>query len=231
MAAMKTPGVYIVEKDAFPNSVVQVETAVPVFIGYTEMAVNGNRSLAGKPWLVSSMAEFETYFGGAPGSVFSLTTTQPTLRDAVYPGGTQRDPADLRLGDKDYWLAPATKPYLLHAAISLFYKNGGGRCYIVSVGTYADKEIDGAKLAAPLIPLEKEQEPTLVVIPEAVRLANQDCISLQQAVLNHCCKMKNRFAVLDLWDGWHVRVRCRCYRQLCDGRDRWHSRNLRHGKL
>ena len=29
MKPMKTPGVYIVEKSAFPNSVVQVATAVP----------------------------------------------------------------------------------------------------------------------------------------------------------------------------------------------------------
>ena len=30
--AMKTPGVHIVEKNAFPNSVVKVATAVPAFI-------------------------------------------------------------------------------------------------------------------------------------------------------------------------------------------------------
>lgn len=32
MCAMKTPGVYIVEKNAFPNSVVEVATAVPVLL-------------------------------------------------------------------------------------------------------------------------------------------------------------------------------------------------------
>ena len=42
MKPMKTPGVYIVEKNAFPNSVVQVATAVPAFVGYTEWALNGN---------------------------------------------------------------------------------------------------------------------------------------------------------------------------------------------
>ena len=35
---MKTPGVYIVEKNAFGNSTVEVATAVPAFIGYTERA-------------------------------------------------------------------------------------------------------------------------------------------------------------------------------------------------
>jgi phage tail sheath protein FI len=41
MAAKKTPGVYIVEKNAFPNSVVEVPTAIPAFIGITEKAING----------------------------------------------------------------------------------------------------------------------------------------------------------------------------------------------
>ena len=36
MAQMKTPGVYIVEKSAFPNSVVEAATAIPAFIGITE---------------------------------------------------------------------------------------------------------------------------------------------------------------------------------------------------
>lgn len=40
MAQMKTPGVYIVEKSAFPNSVVEAATAIPAFIGITEKAQN-----------------------------------------------------------------------------------------------------------------------------------------------------------------------------------------------
>lgn len=46
MAQMKTPGVYIVEKSAFPNSVVEAATAIPAFIGITEKAQNGPDSLA-----------------------------------------------------------------------------------------------------------------------------------------------------------------------------------------
>src|SRR5215831_13940245 len=75
--AMKTPGVYIVEKNAFPNSVVEVETAVPAFIGYTETASNKGVSLLNKPWKVSSIAEFRAYFGGPPVPVFNLTDTTP----------------------------------------------------------------------------------------------------------------------------------------------------------
>ena len=70
MGSMKTPGVYIVEKNAFPNSAVEVATAVPAFIGYTEMAVNGNVSLLNKPFRITSMAEYHAYFGGAPTPMF-----------------------------------------------------------------------------------------------------------------------------------------------------------------
>lgn len=53
MGSMKTPGVYIVEKSAFPSSTVEVATAVPAFIGYTEMALNGNVSLLNKPFRIT----------------------------------------------------------------------------------------------------------------------------------------------------------------------------------
>ena len=81
--AYKTPGVYIVEKNAFPNSVVEVATAVPAFIGYTEKADNKGSSLRGKPWRITSMSEFVDYFGGAPDAVFNLCLlyTSPSPRD------------------------------------------------------------------------------------------------------------------------------------------------------
>lgn len=70
---MKTPGVYIVEKSAFPNSVVEAPTAIPAFIGITEKAVNGADTLSGKPWKITSMTEFQQYFGGAPAPEFRLS--------------------------------------------------------------------------------------------------------------------------------------------------------------
>ena len=45
---MKTPGVYTVEKHAFPSSVVEVATAVPVFIGHTEFAEFKETPLKGR---------------------------------------------------------------------------------------------------------------------------------------------------------------------------------------
>ena len=44
--------------------------------------------------------------------------------------------------------------------------------------------------------LEKEREITMVVIPEAVY--SPDCANIQTMVLDHCSKMQNRFAILDV---------------------------------
>lgn len=75
MGTMKTPGVYIVEKNAFPDSAVEVATAIPAFIGYTDKALNGNESLLDKPFRITSMAEFHAYFGGAPTPFFYACRT------------------------------------------------------------------------------------------------------------------------------------------------------------
>ena len=69
----KTPGVYIEEKNTFPNSTIQVNTAVPVFIGHTEMALSLNgRSLQNVPTAIFSLLEYEQLFGKAPQYKFKL---------------------------------------------------------------------------------------------------------------------------------------------------------------
>ena len=60
----KTPGVYIEEQSTLPPSVVGVETAIPVFIGYTEFALDARQqSLLDTPKKITSMLEYETFFG------------------------------------------------------------------------------------------------------------------------------------------------------------------------
>ncbi len=90
MAQMKTPGVYLVEKDAFPNSVVEVATAVPAFIGYTEKAQNGIKSLLNKPFRISSFAEYMQYFGGSPEYKFDLKAI-PAASAAKAPKDDDKD--------------------------------------------------------------------------------------------------------------------------------------------
>lgn len=189
MAIMKTPGVYIVEKNTSPRFIEEVPTAVPAFVGYTEKAANAGSSLLNKPWRISSMSEFHAYFGGAPSPRFSLTD-KPT------------DGPGIRFQDKNYGLRRQDR-YSFYYQMLLFYANGGSPCYVVSVGSYGD-ELEGAKLEAGIALLHQEREPTLLVIPEAVFLPEAaDCYALQRAMVHHCAAvMRNRFAILDVYDGY-----------------------------
>ncbi|MEM8571103.1 MAG: phage tail sheath C-terminal domain-containing protein [Pseudomonadota bacterium] len=203
MKPMKTPGVYIVEKNAFPNSVVQVATAVPAFIGYTETAANGNKSLRNTPWRISSMAEFHSYFGGGPTAMFDLVDAQ-TSDNTMLDSTDQKDPllpAVLSVNGKEKELQQKSNPYALYGAMRLFFQNGGGPCYVVSIGGYSD-DIDADKMLSGIKLLEKESEPTMVVIPETTRLVRANAVKVQQQMLMHCGeRMKNRFAILDIFGG------------------------------
>jgi len=183
---LATPGVYIEEKSSFGSSVVPVQTAVPAFIGYTEKSTRGSKSLVNKPTKITSFGQFVELFGGAPKTKFNLEVDESST-------------AGFNVS-----FVESTR-FLLFDSMRLFYANGGADCYIVSVGNYSDK-IDATKLNDPsgggLMSLEKSLEPTILVVPDAVLLSEADCFSLQAAMLLHCgYKMKNRFAILDVFNG------------------------------
>ena len=209
---MKTPGVYIVEKSAFPNSVVQVATAVPAFIGHTERAMNGNVSLHETPMKITSFSEYESYFGGPSEPYFSLHDyAGPDSEQPYGPDGDAQNPAEAPLaifitkgprGAEKYELKQVNPGYNLWGAMRLFYANGGGTCFVTSIGSY-DDPIEPAPMLRALIRLEKESEPTMVVIPETIRLNRQDCANVQQQMMRHCGEvMKSRFAILDILGGY-----------------------------
>jgi uncharacterized protein len=210
---MKTPGVYIVEKNAFPNSIVEVATAVPAFVGYTQQADNNGHTLTDIPWRITSLAEFHQYFGLAP---TAANVTRFNLRKAKVDATTlpviplsARDVAPFTLGGIAYQLTQTKGCYLLYFSLLHFFQNGGGPCYIVSVGSYdaADgKYIEKEKLIDGIRALAREQEPTLLVVPDAVLLEHDDCIAVQKEALRHCGSvMKNRIAILDIWQGYRDR--------------------------
>lgn len=192
MGTMKTPGVYIVEKSAFPNSIVEVATAVPAFIGHTEKAENKGKSLKNKPWRISSMVEYQEYFGADPTPAFTIA-----------PATNGSDPDISFSGTDKFNLARTGPEYIFFYCIRMFFENGGGPCYIVSIGNYDGEDFNADQMKAGIKTLIKEAEPTMVVIPEAVKLKEtKDCISVQQATLMHCGdKMKNRVSILDVYNG------------------------------
>jgi phage tail sheath protein FI len=187
---MKTPGVYIVEKDAFPNAVVTVPTAVPAFIGYTQLTMRGDKSIKHEPFRISSMLEFETIFGLRHVTKFDVIETP------------SQEHADIVVADQYYDLRRVGQHYLLHQAMHMFYQNGGGDCYVVCAGSYADA-IHKDDFLICMQALLKEQEPTLLVIPEAVSLSQAECYEVQQQMLLQCGVVsRSCFAILDVYNGF-----------------------------
>lgn len=216
MATMKTPGVYIVEKNAFPNSVVAVPTAVPAFIGHTEFAMNGTTSLQGIPFRITSMLEYETYFGGAPQQKFQFSLGdfkreefEKILRDLLIDKTSQTQLGDFEKLKKQLldmanpiWKLTSPDPfYTFYYNMALFFANGGGACYIVSVGDYS-ANFDLKKFESAIDALEKEQEPTMIIVPEAVSAKKDLWKGITEKGLGHCGKMKNRITILDVFHGY-----------------------------
>lgn len=191
-----TPGIQIPGASAFPNSAAPVPSAVPAFIGYTEYALKNESDLKHVPTRIASFGEYVSYFGGAPKPVFKVKKSNSASA---------------------YELVEPTGRYLLYYAIQFFFANGGGDCWIVSIGNYhtpVNKEdMDGEALdddknivLKGIRTLEKETEPTIVVIPDAVLLPAEDCAAIQKSMLAHCgFNQRNRFAILDVHDGFKPR--------------------------
>ncbi|MCE9672066.1 phage tail sheath subtilisin-like domain-containing protein [Myxococcus stipitatus] len=202
--ARKTPGVYVTELDAFPPSIVGIQTAVPAFIGYTQTATLSGKPILNKPVRISSLADYEQIFGGAPDPKFILTEVTDTNKQ-------QSGDYDFKIFDtaaavwKYYDLVPATgTKFVLYNSLRLFYANGGGTAYIVSVGDYSGS-LDAAKLEEGLTIISEQVGPTMLVVPDAVNLpTSSDYGKIATAMLNQCGTLKDRVAVLDVYGGGTV---------------------------
>ncbi|MFD1295323.1 phage tail sheath C-terminal domain-containing protein [Lysobacter gummosus] len=192
--AYKTPGVYVEEISTLAPSVVAVETAVPVFIGYSERAENAaGNDVRFVPTRIRSLLEYQQFYGGdfTPASYrVVVDTAAGNSVGAVSP----RNAAD---AERRYYLATALRHY---------YANGGGPCYVVSVGSYTDAPALGdtttpAGLLGGLSRVEAVDDPTLLVFPDGVSLSAVEMGSLQVAALAQCEKLQDRFVIMDLVQG------------------------------
>ena len=186
LAQRRTPGVYVTEQSAFPPSVVGIQTAIPAFVGYTADATQSGKPATMKPVLISSLADFEEVFGGAPPPNFDLADAQAA-------------PHDISLGGTKYLVtqdASKARFYLYHS-LRLFYANGGGTAYVVSVGDYS-AAVAADKLIAGLAAIEEQVGPTMLVVPDALRLSDTDYPRLAVAMLGQCGKLGDRVAILDV---------------------------------
>lgn len=187
MTEHTTPGIYIEEIPNLPASVASVETAIPAFIGYTEKAqLTKAGDLLNKPFRITSLTEYEKYFGFAyPEKGIEITFENVGNNLAVI--GT--------LNDKK------RSHYLLYYSLQLFFLNGGGPCYIVSVGNYSnDGVIKITNLKRGLRMVKKIDEVTLLLFPDAINLEKYaNYYSLYEKAMEQCVALRDRFTILTVF--------------------------------
>lgn len=191
----KSPGVYVTEIPKLPASVAQVETAIPAFIGYTEKAEKNGESLLKIPTRITSLNEYEEWFGASKQEAISVVIAD--VIDETKDNALVNRSLSTKLS--------SASDYKMHYSLQLFFANGGGPCYIVSVGDYSDtisKADLGSSSAEPggLYMLEKEDEPTLIVFPDATGLPTVDeFYTLCKDALDQCHKLQDRFLIMNTY--------------------------------
>lgn len=212
----QTPGVYTVEQNAFPNSVAQVPTAIPAFVGYTEFAVKDGKPLT-TPLLINSLTEYAQHFGGGFENKYPISQVIPT-KDAN--GVKTIPPYDFEVNDKYYKVGIPTSGnmFYLYNCLQLFYQNGGGPCYIMSIGAYY-KEVETpegdytTEVNAPdkdafltgldALPKIQFPKPTMILTPDSLLLdSSADYYTVQQQVLMQCGELMDRVGLIDVYNGY-----------------------------
>ena len=176
MATYKTPGVYVQEISLFPPSIAEVATAIPAFIGYTERAEYKGQSLTNIPTRITSMVEFREIFGSTP----RCKSIQVDLDGSNTPVNVTVE-----------------SNFNLYHSLQIFYANGGGNCYITSIGGF-DEDISPTKFIDGMKALEKYDEPTMLVFPDAALMTADNLKLVHQTALSQCALLGDRVAVLDL---------------------------------
>src|SRR5882762_2087270 len=247
-----TPGVYITEIPAFGTSIVGVPTAVPIFVGYTQFAGDPTTgaSLYNTPVQISSMAEYSQYFGAAALSNYTVAAAAnpnppsgsgsassqaapPTISFYAYSNsapssssGSSSAPAPTLEGYTltSNAIAGAPNQFNLYWSLQAFFANGGGNCYIVSVGSYWEGEqptsappsplpaawipgtISSTDLVGGLTAAGFAIGPTMTVIPEVCQLPTYSdgtwtyngYDTVVQAMMGQAATLQDRVAILDL---------------------------------
>jgi phage tail sheath protein FI len=217
LSTIKTPGVYIDEVNAFPNPVVSVPTSVPAFIGYTPQASYEGKSYTNVPTKITSFADFQ--------AVFCLPDPPPPADSAkqyspqYYVVKQTKEPTTgnyMTIDGAFYAILPDPNTiYYLYNSVRLFYENGGGDAYIVSVGGYGspsgkpmseeghivNPNVKLDELQNGLAKLKDFQEPTMYICPEATLLQVDENGTLMQAMLLQNNEMQTAISIFDVIGG------------------------------
>lgn len=196
----KTPGVYVEEKNVFGSSIVSNPTAVPVFIGFTEDANNSNgeelnsvngSTIVREPVLIKSLVEYQSSFGAAD------TTGIVDVTEHDNDGNTSYTVVNKK-ANVDY------TPGFMHPSVSAYFSNGGGSCYIISLGKY--EEFNLTEMPATITnemnsieeAIQMAETATLILPTDLIRFGAENYYSWGTQLTNFASNEKKYFTVMDV---------------------------------
>ncbi len=178
----KTPGVYIEETPNLPPAIVPTNTAVPVFIGYTQFDKYNDQSLINVPTKISNLLEFEKIFGKAKPQhiTVELYADQQSAKNVTID--------DIKFN--------------LYYALQLYFQNSGEACYIVSCGNWNEEINETTSFEQQVLALKAsnlEAAITIVVLADAFLAGKENFYQLYKQALQECYIMQNRVVIIDLF--------------------------------
>ena len=188
MRTLTTPGVFVEEIASFPPSVAPVATAVPAFIGLTEKATEANGdSLSNVPRRITSLLEYERLYGKTAPEEISVEVTKRVSSSGALLG------VDVAFATNP----PAVPTDLMFYLLQHYFANGGGPCYIMSVGAESDTRAQ-TNFTEAIATLNSVDEVTLLVFSDAVSLTPEQHGNVVVAALRACAATQDRMAVADV---------------------------------
>jgi len=169
------------------------------------------------PVRISSFADFQAFFCYPDAAAPASASKQYSPQYYLVKEKMQPTKGDYLLIDESYYsIVPDPNTiYYLYNSIQLFYENGGGDAYIVSVGTYGapsgipihagdqiiNPNVHLNDLLNGLSLLKNEQEPTMYICPEATLLSVENNATLMQAMLLQSSAMQTAICIFDIIGG------------------------------
>ena len=172
---IKPKGIDVNKISTFSLSIEQVSTAIPAFIGFTDVIPESRATVAVK---INSIQEYENLFGKA--------------KPYRYEVDLVRDPRTSALSITRLTNDAESEKAIMYYALQLYFINGGRSCYIVPI----DEEY---KYKDALVSISKINEISLLVFPD-IQLRRNDYAAVYNAALQQCGDLKDRFAIFDVPD-------------------------------
>ncbi len=174
----KTPGAYIEEIVKLPPSVAQVETAIPLFMGVTSMATDiTNQDLVGVSKKITSMAEYRIFYGSADVANASVL---------------------VKLNNPSSASLTSAYNNVMYYSLLHYFDNGGGPCYIHSIGQYDRSGVNAQKYKDELAKLNLVDEVTLVVVPDIAGLTKDQAYDVYNTALLQANQLQDKFVLIDV---------------------------------